>query len=449
MLVYDDTEWVSWLTPKNYALRSSKWQSLNFGGTSDWAVDLVRSYPDGGRSGPGGMDDGWAASTGPVCDWSRTFGTLEDLERSAGGMSLYCRQANALSVLQSMLAGGMARYNDVNNGYDDKFDDYLRYMDAAIPAVLDKFMIEGGRDGLRYFDCIWDRMFNQPSEGRCGDYAVHRFNQGTYSLEFRLRDRQGFFAQLAKDYGIPEDWVDFSGSKDDTGFCMPSEGAFTICSPDTGTRKWSGYPTKRAGIVMPNPKDVITGTIGNLEDLSRSLLAIKLEVMLGLYSGSIEDVVQVMSVPVFLLLQTVDGMAEVKRLGEEQEKREAEARKSFIIAIVGAVLFVIPFIGQQAAMAVGLTGLARAVFMFGETANLAYGVYTIVDDPSSALMGVMGLLFGIGGLGKVAKDSRGFRDMAMRRAELRSGGSVAKLGAGFKARDDMLQKIVASCVRGR
>ncbi|RYP67824.1 hypothetical protein DL769_005686 [Monosporascus sp. CRB-8-3] len=40
ILVYDDTEWVSYLEPKPYHLRAAEIFGNNFGGTSDWAVDL-------------------------------------------------------------------------------------------------------------------------------------------------------------------------------------------------------------------------------------------------------------------------------------------------------------------------------------------------------------------------------------------------------------------------
>ncbi|OJJ03002.1 hypothetical protein ASPVEDRAFT_93638, partial [Aspergillus versicolor CBS 583.65] len=40
LLIYDDTQWVSWMSEDNYNARLDWVRGLNFGGTSDWAVDL-------------------------------------------------------------------------------------------------------------------------------------------------------------------------------------------------------------------------------------------------------------------------------------------------------------------------------------------------------------------------------------------------------------------------
>lgn len=40
ILVYDDTQWVSYMSPKVRATRTKMYKSLNMGGTSDWAIDL-------------------------------------------------------------------------------------------------------------------------------------------------------------------------------------------------------------------------------------------------------------------------------------------------------------------------------------------------------------------------------------------------------------------------
>ncbi|KAM5465541.1 putative chitinase [Microsporum audouinii] len=60
ILVYDDVQWVSWMTREKYDERINWVAALNFGGTSDWAVDLEVSYGD--DDGHGGGDSG----SGPV-----------------------------------------------------------------------------------------------------------------------------------------------------------------------------------------------------------------------------------------------------------------------------------------------------------------------------------------------------------------------------------------------
>ncbi|KAJ0426708.1 hypothetical protein BJY00DRAFT_1086 [Aspergillus carlsbadensis] len=59
ILVYDGTEWVSWLTRSSYNSRVDWIQGLNMGGTSDWAIDLDAAYDVGdGPGSPGGPGEG-------------------------------------------------------------------------------------------------------------------------------------------------------------------------------------------------------------------------------------------------------------------------------------------------------------------------------------------------------------------------------------------------------
>jgi chitinase len=54
ILVYDSTQWISWMKPSTYNSRSEWVQGLNFGGTCDWAMDLNASYaPNGTPIGEG------------------------------------------------------------------------------------------------------------------------------------------------------------------------------------------------------------------------------------------------------------------------------------------------------------------------------------------------------------------------------------------------------------
>lgn len=69
-----------------------------------------------------------------------------------------------------------------------------------------------------------------------------------------------------------------------------------------------------------------------------------LDIVLGLYvGGTTMDAVEAFSIPVFMLMQAVDGMAQAKALGAQEEKEEEEEekrRKNFIILIVSVTLMV-------------------------------------------------------------------------------------------------------------
>jgi chitinase len=55
ILIYDDTEWVSWSDVAYYNERADWVRSLGFGGLSDWAVDLNVTGPGGGSGASGNI----------------------------------------------------------------------------------------------------------------------------------------------------------------------------------------------------------------------------------------------------------------------------------------------------------------------------------------------------------------------------------------------------------
>lgn len=59
ILMYDSTEWSAFMDDGNKLGRTHKWQGLNFGGISAWAVDLQRfSVDEGGSPDPGPIGEG-------------------------------------------------------------------------------------------------------------------------------------------------------------------------------------------------------------------------------------------------------------------------------------------------------------------------------------------------------------------------------------------------------
>lgn len=54
ILVYDETQWVSYLDEQNKDARAKLYRSMHFGGTSDWAIDLQPPLHDKGSTGSSG-----------------------------------------------------------------------------------------------------------------------------------------------------------------------------------------------------------------------------------------------------------------------------------------------------------------------------------------------------------------------------------------------------------
>ncbi|KAK5655929.1 hypothetical protein OQA88_5064 [Cercophora sp. LCS_1] len=61
IMIYDETHWVAYMDDENKARRKEKWASLNFAGTTDWAVDLASFTP--------GDDNKWCYRTKNYSAW--------------------------------------------------------------------------------------------------------------------------------------------------------------------------------------------------------------------------------------------------------------------------------------------------------------------------------------------------------------------------------------------
>lgn len=135
VLVYAETNWVSWLSPSSYASRRSWSDGLNFGGTSDWAIDLNQTYANNGT----GDEQGSGYDTGtalPVCDYSKSFGSLDDIANAAGDLRPDCVAVYTLEVLIDMLNTAYKNFTDVSQGYDDLFGYYVTYIEKLVPVIL-------------------------------------------------------------------------------------------------------------------------------------------------------------------------------------------------------------------------------------------------------------------------------------------------------------------------
>lgn len=92
----------------------------------------------------------------------------------------------------------------------------------------------------------------------------------------------------------------------------------------------------------------------------------------------------------------------------------------------------------------GATTLARVAAIAGETANAAFSIYTIVEDPDSALLSLMGMLVGAGGVTAAFRDVASFTKMAKVRKSM-TAGEAAQFGDLFRKNDDLLQSIISKC----
>lgn len=185
---------------------------------------------------------------------------------------------------------------------------------------------------------------------------------------------------------------------------------------------------------VPNPKDVITKALPNLQSLQNTIFFRMSDLATGSWYGPTDDILQVVSMPVFMIQQAVNSMATAKSEGQKQEKRD---KIKLILEILGAVFAFIPFLDDIAPEVEALDGIFSTV---AEAGNVALTIQAIVSDPSSAPMELLGLLTAGG-----TRDESDFAEMAATRRGI-SEDELGKIGSFYKDVDDDFQNtLTKSC----
>lgn len=109
---------------------------MNFAGSVDWAVDLNRTYANNGTGDLQEPGDDW-----PEYEPCPTFHYpyLEGIQTAldSGIIPKHCAAEKTLDTLLWMLDAAYNNYTDVNNGYDETFGYYVKYIESVVPAILE------------------------------------------------------------------------------------------------------------------------------------------------------------------------------------------------------------------------------------------------------------------------------------------------------------------------
>lgn len=145
----------------------------------------------------------------------------------------------------------------------------------------------------------------------CGEFTWDELHLGSYHMTLTLRDAEGFSKSIIDKAGIDPSWISHDGEWYDFQGCVTGS-----CPPNAGSRTWFNYPAEADSITVPNPKDLVTAGLNNIMDTRIKIAATWADMVVGYWNGSYIDVAQVLSVPVFMLEQAVDAMAQVKDIGK-------------------------------------------------------------------------------------------------------------------------------------
>ncbi|XWW99253.1 hypothetical protein V2A60_007262 [Cordyceps javanica] len=201
-------------------------------------------------------------------------------------------------------------------------------------AVIQKLLAQpASRDdndgpGNKYFDCTIT-LDGSPTTKQCPFSFFELPFYDSFDMKYPLRDANGFYDELNKAYSIPKGWVTFvdhdfggngcvgraGGSHAGNGIGNPNK-----CrdhepeSDDTSThtpalqkrcghvdeRRFS-FPGAKPNFDVPNPKTLIVNSTPKMYDLDNQLRARQFQLDLSEFSGSVSDIGQALSLPVFMM----------------------------------------------------------------------------------------------------------------------------------------------------
>ncbi|KAE9377716.1 glycoside hydrolase family 55 protein [Stipitochalara longipes BDJ] len=402
-----------------------------------WSI--FGAYADDQATEPGTCadnDTSPACISSETCDFTLEFADLDAIAAAAGTFPDLCTGYYTLGAFSNMLDAAMANYTDANDGYDGVFGDYVKFTKNMIPTALTGFMgvgTDNPGDGNNYFDCeLQEGGVTKIPRQQC-PIPDKQYNFLTvFTMIYYMKNETGFFDDLANTYGIEQPWVEFTDVHYDVDCTAGSgHGGNRGCEPIHIQRQ--NFPADSGNVTVSNPKDIITAALPNIDGIRISLIARQLELLTGAWYGPTDDLVQVLSMPVFLIVQAINDMNEVKTIGKKEEKEMAE---QLTLEILGIIFAFIPFLDELTPEIEGLDAVLQIVDAAGNTALAIQG---IVQDPESAPMEILGLLTAGG-----AKDEEDVASLANTRRGI-AGDDIAKIGKTFKSLDDKLQGLAKAC----
>ncbi|KFZ10472.1 hypothetical protein V501_05180 [Pseudogymnoascus sp. VKM F-4519 (FW-2642)] len=360
-LVYNNTEWVAYMDDDTKNTRSAFYDSYNFAGTTDWAVDL-QSFQDGS----GDYDDDYEYVINPTF-WAPCLGTiktLKQLEDRKVPLPDQCVEQYIVNVQVAVLEEALSNYTKlISHGYDDKFKIYEKYAKAQVPDQIISFMhLKKGFPGI-------DPLPN---------------------ATFTLTDPNGFWKDIEEEWGIEKSWITFGKqlislatgcewAGDDVQDCLDKHNLY-----------FRNYPIADK-VTIFNPKEIISSSLSNVTDMLNRFKIVREfgdwdELML------LSDLVDATSLPAYSTAEAITSMEKVIEKAEEIEKAEREA---FILDFISGLLFFIPFVGE-AADAAGITAARTMLRLIGTAGDAGLMVYDVVTHPTNAFMSVFTFLAGAG-----------------------------------------------------
>ncbi|KAF2969289.1 hypothetical protein GQX73_g4264 [Xylaria multiplex] len=418
ILVYNDTEWVAYMNASIKLEREILYASYNFAGASDWAIDL-EEFVDGSGEDEG-YDPDFVAQINSdyFSECNSTYNSLDQLMERNDSIPSYCKDPYIVDVEIEMMTAALKKYNNlINGGYTKKFKIYEHYTIKQVPVQINAFM--GNRHADNYFKCqetsyhtccsschyatclnncdksdkcqsgLRTQDITCPTVYKDGPTGIG-FNTKVPNVTYTLKDSDGFYSAIYKDYGIEKDWIVFGDTHVKTyNGCQYAGKDTPDCIQKYDDFFWN-YPEPASNIKVFDPKDTVSKSYDKFKDL---LSRLELLNAIGDLDSllSVQDVADAASLPALTIASAVDSMDKVVEEAGEIGKIEQE---EFIANFLGGILFLIPFVGE--ALEASLVAIRMALIIADVAGNAGLMAYSIVQDPTNAFSIVFSTLVGAG-----------------------------------------------------
>ncbi|KAI1295256.1 exo-1,3-beta-D-glucanase [Xylaria venustula] len=420
-----------------------------------WSI--LGSYLDDSSTEPHFCDDDDtdpSCFVTPTCDYSLSYATMDDLEAASGSWPSECFDFYMLGTLNFLLSDALNNYTSANDGYDALWKYYVDSVKGSIPGAIKLYMAQSsksnpaGGPGNKFFKCDYLEVTGpsytaNPCPIPYSDISPYFYE---YKITYTLLDSDGFFDGIRTAYGLEQDWIVFGTQGGvTTSVCAPDPdpGSPNVDNLDKRCDEldysYVNYPVMSNNVTVTNPKDVITAALPSLGNLQTTITARQQDLILGQWTGPTDDLLQVVSMPVFLIVQAVQAMqadkeeAEKEKKQEEAEKEKKQEEEELIIEILSIIFAFIPFLEE---IAPALDSLDVAIEVLDIAGNAGLTIQSIVADPSSAPFEILGAL-----AGGIFKDDDAIGRLAAARRAI-SSNDLSKIGAKFEALDAQMQRLI-------
>ena len=388
----------------------------------------------------------------PLGPCTATYTTLEDIENDSGKISTFCGVWYVLEVLSAKLEAAQSRYDQImKDGYDGYFDTYAKYIVEQAPDAMRQFLKDRGKE---FFDCdIMERIeccricefenkncrwctdsncdlidspwgsdpgvtWEKRAEACPPDYSERGIGETwefTTYWKLRQADTEKFYDAVLSDVGIDRDKVKFAEWSQLLDHTLDPACAHQMEDYCYYTGFWNNasYVADFGKGDVINPKDTVNSAVSSIGGLRFNLTVVIMQVMAGRYveEGFLPDIVNSVSLPVFMMEDAVTHMEDVVEMAKEIEQADI---KFLVLNFLSALFLALPFLGE-ALPALGFAQLGRFVTIFAETGNTALAIESVVSDPSTAPLLIFSLIMS----GRSIRDTNRLARAAKLRAGMR------------------------------